>query len=40
VTGPPRVHLVFWGRGWGMFGDYTFTRDPFGGTPKLQEQRL
>jgi serine protease len=42
VSGPPRVYLVFWGRGWGVFhydthGDHTFTRDPFAGAPKLQE---
>jgi hypothetical protein len=42
VSGQPRVYLVFWGSGWGVFhydarGDHTFTRDPFAGAPKLQE---
>jgi hypothetical protein len=42
VSGPPRVYLVFWGTGWGVFhydahGDHTFTRDAFAGAPKLQE---
>lgn len=42
VTGQPKVYLVFWGSAWGTAstnsqGDTTFSGDPYGGAPFLQE---
>ena len=42
TTGPPQVYLVFWGSQWGTQGtdgngDTTFSKDPSGEAPRLQE---